>query len=77
MRSMLIYSTQFFLTCALGVVFVFLEDVQSKFGLADWEVGLIAGTGFGASFLAQIILSPLADRGMVSLRYCVCVCSLR
>ena len=62
---MLIYSTQFFLTCALGVVFVFLEDVQSKFGLADWEIGLIAGTGFGASFLAQIILSPLADRGMV------------
>ena len=65
MRSLLIYTTQFFLTCALGVVFVFLEDVQTMFGLADWEIGLIAGTGFGASFLAQIILSPLADRGLV------------
>lgn len=65
MRSLLIYTTQFFLTCALGVVFVFLEDVQTKFGLADWEIGLIAGTGFGASFLAQIILSPLADRGLI------------
>lgn len=65
MRAMLIYATQFLLTSALGVVFVFLEDVQSKFGLLDWQIGLIAGTGFGASFIAQILLSPLADRGLV------------
>lgn len=65
MRSLLIYATQFLLTSALGVVFVFLEDVQTEFGLADWEIGVIAGMGFGASFLAQIVLSPFADRGLV------------
>ncbi len=63
MRALLIYTTNFLLTSALGVVFVFLEDVQTEFGLADWEIGVIAGTGFGASFVAQLILSPLADRG--------------
>lgn len=63
MRSLLIYATQFLLTTALGVVFVFLEDVQTMFGLADWQIGVIAGTGFGASFIAQILLSPFADRG--------------
>lgn len=35
------------------------------FGLADWQVGVIAGTGFGASFITQILLSPFADRGYV------------
>jgi len=63
MRSFLIYTTNFLLTAALGVVFVFLEDVQTKFGLSDLEIGLIAGTGFGASFIAQLVLAPLADRG--------------
>ncbi len=63
MRALLIYTTNFLLTSALGVVFVFLEDVQTEFGLADWEIGAIAGTGFGASFVAQLLLSPLADRG--------------
>ncbi len=63
MRALLIYATQFLLTAALGVIFVFLEDIQTMFGLADWEVGIIAGTGFGASFLTQIALSPFADRG--------------
>lgn len=59
MRSFLIYTTNFLLTAALGVVFVFLEDVQTKFGLSDLEIGLIAGTGFGASFIAQLVLAPL------------------
>jgi len=53
------------MTCAVGVVFVFLEDVQTKFGLADWEVGIVAAMGFGASFVAQIVLSPFADRGLM------------
>lgn len=67
LRNLPIYATQFLLTAALGVVFVFLEDVQTRFGLADWEIGVIAGTGFGASLLAQMLLSPLADRGRVTL----------
>ncbi len=63
-RSVLIYSTYFVLTVSLGVVFVLLEDLQSRHGLADWEIGLIAGTGFGAALIVQTMLSPLADRGV-------------
>ncbi len=61
---MLIYCTYFIFTAALGVVFVLLEDLQSRHGLADWQVGLIAGTGFGAALIVQVMLSPLADRGV-------------
>lgn len=63
MRAWLIYLTNFLLTSALGVVFVFLEDVQADRGLTDWEIGVVAGTGFGAALVAQLLLSPLADRG--------------
>lgn len=64
MRAWPIYLTNFLLTSALGVVFVFLEDVQADRGLADWEIGVVAGTGFGAALVAQLLLSPLADRGI-------------
>ncbi|MGI9615799.1 MAG: MFS transporter [Acidimicrobiales bacterium] len=63
MRVWPIYLTNFLLTSALGVVFVFLEDVQRLNDLADWEVGAVAGTGFGAALIAQLLLAPLADRG--------------
>lgn len=63
-RSVLIYSTYFVLTAALGVIFVLLEDMQTRHDLADWEIGLIAGTGFGAALVVQTMLSPLADRGV-------------
>ncbi len=65
MRAWLIYITNFILTSALGVVFVFLEDVQERNNLADWEIGVVAGTGFGAALVAQLVLSPFADRGVV------------
>ena len=58
-----IYCAHFFLTTALGVVFVFLEDVQEELGLADWGIGVIAGTGFLAALFANLALAPLADRG--------------
>lgn len=63
MKAWLIYLTNFLMTASLGVVFVFLEDVQVDHGLADWEIGAIAGTGFGAALVAQLLLAPLADRG--------------
>lgn len=59
----LLYATNFLLASALGVIFVFLEDVQRDNGLADWEIGIVAGTGFAAALVAQLLLSPLADRG--------------
>lgn len=63
MRAWLIYITNFLLTSSLGVVFVFLEDVQTDNGLADWEIGLVAANGFAAALVAGLLLAPLADRG--------------
>jgi MFS family permease len=63
MRAWLIYITNFLLTSSLGVVFVFLEDVQRANDLADWEIGVIAATGFAAALVANLVLSPMADRG--------------
>lgn len=63
MRAWLIYLTSFLLTSAIGVVFVFLEDIQRLNGLADWEIGVIAGTGFAAALVAQLLLAPMADQG--------------
>lgn len=63
MRVFTIYATNFLLASALGVVFVFFEDVQTIYDLSDLQVGLIAGAGFGASFVVQLVLAPLADRG--------------
>ena len=63
MRVWPIYITSFLLTSSLGVVFVFLEDVQRANGLADWEIGVIAATGFAAALVANLVLSPMADRG--------------
>lgn len=65
-RTLPIYGAHFFLTSALGVVFVFLEDVQEDLGLADWGIGVIAGTGFAAALVASLVLAPLADRGHAS-----------
>lgn len=62
-RAWLIYITNFLLTSSLGVVFVFLEDIQADYGLQDWEIGAVAGAGFGAALIAQLLLAPLADRG--------------
>ncbi|MCP5032283.1 MAG: hypothetical protein GY939_10795, partial [Actinomycetia bacterium] len=58
-----IYLTNFLLTSSLGVVFVFLEDVQTENSLADWEIRAIAANGFAAALVAQLLLAPLADRG--------------
>lgn len=66
MRAWLIYVTYFLLTSSLGVVFVFLEDVQADNGLADWEIGIVAGTGFGAALIVGLALSPFADRGHIT-----------
>lgn len=57
------YATFFLMTSAIGIVFVFLADLQDRNGLANWELGTIASMGFVAALASQLLLSPLADRG--------------
>ncbi|WP_419923340.1 MFS transporter [Candidatus Poriferisodalis sp.] len=58
-----VYSTQFFVTASMGVVFAYLADLQDRYELSNIELGLIASVGFVAALAAQLLLSPLVDRG--------------
>ena len=46
-----------------GVMFTVLDDIRDQFGVSESHLGLIVAIGFFASFLAQVLLAPLADRG--------------
>ncbi len=58
-----IYTTQFLVTASMGVIFAYLADLQDRFGLSHWELGFVAAAGFIAGLAAQLLLSPLIDRG--------------
>ena len=44
-------------------MFTMLDDFRNSFGIAESALGFIVGIGFFASFLGQVTLAPLADRG--------------
>ena len=46
-----------------GVMFTVLDDFRERYGIAEGALGLIVGVGFGSSFVAQVFLAPVADRG--------------
>ncbi len=58
-----IYTTQFLVTASMGVIFAYLADLQDRYGLGFWELGFVAAAGFIAGLAAQLLLSPLVDRG--------------
>lgn len=51
------------MVASAGVTFVFLEDVETMFGLPSWGVGLIAGLGFFTTVITSVFVSPFGDRG--------------
>ncbi len=46
-----------------GAIFALLADLQDKYDLPTWSLGLIAGTSFLAALVAQVGLARYADRG--------------
>jgi MFS family permease len=46
-----------------GVMFTVLDDFRDDYGIAAHWLGMIVGIGFLSSFVAQIFLAPVADRG--------------
>jgi MFS family permease len=51
------------LAAGYGVMFTLLDDYRNKYGIASSHLGWVVGIGFFISFLAQILIAPLADRG--------------
>ena len=50
-------------SCLYGVMFTMLDDYRNNFGIAESALGFIVGIGFFTSFLGQVSIAPLADRG--------------
>lgn len=50
-------------SAAIGGIIAVLGELRDELGFDNTSIGLIVTAGFLASFLAQIALSPLADRG--------------
>lgn len=53
----------FTLAASNSVVFALMGNLQDAYGFADAGLGFIAAAGFLASFLVQVLIAPLADRG--------------
>ena len=63
MLARMTYVVQFLMAAAIGLVFVFIADLQDEFGLSGTQAGIVAATGFGAALVGQLLLSPFIDRG--------------
>jgi MFS family permease len=46
-----------------GVMFTVLDDFRDQYGISEGALGLVVAMGFLSSFLAQVTIAPLADRG--------------
>lgn len=51
------------LASGYGVMFTVLDDFRDEYGIAEYWLGAVVGVGFFASFIGQILLAPIADRG--------------
>jgi MFS family permease len=63
-RIVLVFSALSVLVSAgYGVMFTVLDDYRDKYHIDGSLLGLIVAVGFFSSFVAQVLLAPLADRG--------------
>ena len=50
-------------SAGLGSIIVLLAEIRSELGFTETGIGLAIAAGFGAAFVASIIMAPHADRG--------------
>lgn len=53
----------FTLSASNSVVFALMGNLQDEYGFGNAGLGFIAAAGFLASFVVQVTIAPLADRG--------------
>lgn len=51
------------LATSYGVMFTMLDDYRNEYGIAESGLGFVVAVGFFASFISQVLIAPLADRG--------------
>src|SRR5947209_6386322 len=55
------------LSLGYGSIYTLLADLRDRYGFSEAQLGVIAGAGFFAGFLAQALLARQADRGRTAL----------
>lgn len=60
---MLLYAATAIEAMGYGAIFALLADLQDKYDLPTWSLGLIGGTSFLAALVSQVSLARYADRG--------------
>ncbi len=51
------------LAAGYGVMFTMLDDWRSEYGIQETGLSMIIAIGFFTSFVAQLTIAPLADKG--------------
>ncbi len=51
------------LASGYGVMFTMLDDWRDRYGIAESKLGIIVAVGFFTSFVAQLTIAPMADKG--------------
>lgn len=51
------------LAAGYGVMFTMLDDWRAEYGIQETGLGFIVAVGFFTSFVAQLTIAPLADKG--------------
>lgn len=51
------------LAAGYGVMFTMLDDWRAEYGIHETGLGFIVAVGFFTSFVAQLTIAPLADKG--------------
>ncbi|MGI9607257.1 MAG: MFS transporter [Acidimicrobiales bacterium] len=59
----LVYLTYLVMVSSSGVTFVFLEDVESNYGIPAWGVGMISAITFVVGLFTAVVISPKGDQG--------------
>ena len=63
----LAYAIYMLMIASAGVTFVFLEDIETDYGLPAWGIGLISSLAFASILFSTLVFAPLGDRGHLRL----------
>jgi MFS family permease len=53
----------FGMSASLASIMTLLAELRSELGFSEAGIGLAIGAGFGAAFVATLVMAPRADRG--------------
>lgn len=59
----LVYVSYLLMVASAGITFVFLEDIETDYGIPAWGIGLISALSFATAVFASLAIAPYGDRG--------------